>query len=385
MAEIQLIDTEESLRAFVDECSHSPYLAIDTEFLRDKTYFAKSCLIQIGIEGKIGIIDPLAIDDLHMLEGPLTDPGILKILHACTQDMEIILRETGVLPAPIFDTQIAATLLGKNQQASYALLVSQYCDVELSKKDSFTDWSRRPLSSSQVEYAANDVLYLPQIHKKMLSLLEEKGRIDWLNDTFDELSDPARYVVDPYTRYKKLKRVNQLKPRQLAAAREFAAWRELKAQSLNIPRKWVVSDEQIVEACKREASTLDELYMVRGLRDSLKTKDAREVLDFIKKGLNSPKEELPHSQGKVKSEANVDILVDVLTGIARKCAKENDIAPQTLAPHAELTKLARGHYEDCEILKGWRKRILGDRLLAFISGDLSLRVADGNLEIVKSH
>ena len=380
-----LIDNDRSLEEFAKACAKSSYMAIDTEFLREKTYFPKTCLIQIGIEGTIGIIDPFPLSDLKPLAAPLSDPGILKIFHACTQDMEIILRETGVLPAPVFDTQIAATLLGKNQQASYALLVSQYCNVELANKDSFTDWSRRPLSRSQIQYAADDVLYLPEIHQKMVEALTEKHRLDWLTDSFEELSDPDRYIVDPYTRYQKLKRVNQLKPRQLAAAREFAAWRELKARSRNIPRKWVVSDEQIVEACRREACSLDELYMVRGMRESLRTNDAREAIACIKKGLDLPKDELPTHQTKGRSEANVDALVDVLTGIARKCAKENDIAPQTLASHAELTKLARGHFEDCEILKGWRRRILGDRLLDFLSGKLVLRITDGNLEITESH
>ena len=384
MMEKLLIDTDAALSEFVSECLKSSYMAIDTEFLREKTYYPKTCLIQIGIEGKIAIIDPFPITNLNALAAPLTDPNILKIFHACTQDMEIILRETGVLPAPVFDTQIAATLLGKNQQASYALLVSQYCDVELAKKDSFTDWSRRPLSASQVQYAADDVLYLPEIHAKMVEALTEKKRLDWLTDAFEDLSDPNKYIVDPYQRFKKLKRVNQLKPRQLAAAREFAAWRELKAQSRNIPRKWVVSDEQIVEACRREACTLDELFMVRGMRESLHTNDAREVINCIKKGLDCPKDMLPVLHGKNKSEANVDAIVDVMSGIARQCAKENDIAPQTLAPHAELTKLARGHYEECEILAGWRRRILGDLLLDFLAGAVTLRITDGNLEIVRS-
>ncbi len=379
-----LIETDDALELFIESCMKSSYMAIDTEFLREKTYYPKTCLVQIGIEDTIAIIDPFPLKNLKALARPLTDPGILKIFHACTQDMEIILRETGVLPAPVFDTQIAATLLGKNQQASYALLVSQYCDIELAKKDSFTDWSRRPLSASQVQYAAEDVLYLPQIHEKMIRALTEKNRLDWLTESFEELSHPDRYIIDPYERYKKLKRVNQLKPRQMAAAREFAAWRELKAQSRNIPRKWIVSDEQIVEACRREACTLDELFMVRGLRDALRTSDAREVIACIKKGLNCPKDDLPALKNKSRSEANVDAVVDVMSGIARKCSKENDIAVQTLAPHAELTKLARGHYDECELLKGWRKHLLGNQLLDLLTGRVSLRITDGNLEIERS-
>ena len=228
------------------------------------------------------------------------------------------------------------------------------------------------------------MLYLPVIHEKMVEALKSKDRLAWLTESFEELSEPDRYITDPYTRFLKLKRVNQLKNRQLAAAREVAAWRELEAQSRNIPRKWILSDEQIVEACRREATTLDELYMVRGMRESLSTNKARKVLECIKKGLNCPEDELPHIQKKAKSEQNVDAIVDVLSGIARKVARENDIAPQTLAPHSELVALARGHWDECELMKGWRRHMLGEGLVAFMEGKCTLRIAEGNLEITRS-
>ena len=202
--------------------------------------------------------------------------------------------------------------------------------------------------------------------------------------SFEELSEPDRYITDPYTRFLKLKRVNQLKIHLLAAAREVAAWRELEAQNRNIPRKWILSDEQIVESCRREATTLDELYMVRGMRESLSTNQARKVLECIKKGLNCPEDELPHMQKKSKSEANVDAIVDVLSGIARKIARENDIAPQTLAPHSELVALARGHWDECELMKGWRRHMLGEERVAFMEGKRTLQIAEGNLEITRS-
>lgn len=240
----------------------------------------------MGIENEIAIVDPFKIRNLAALADVLVDPSIVKIFHACSQDVEILYHETGVVPSPIFDTQIAAAVLGKTQQASYSSLVSQYCDVNLPKKDSFTDWSQRPLSDSQIHYAADDVKYLPQIYYEMLAQLKKKNRLSWLEETFADLSKKEKYEIDPRVRYKKLKRVNQLNARQQAAAREFAAWRELQAQRLNIPRKWVVSDEQIVEACRREARTLDELYMVRGMKESLKTSEARRVLAVLIAGLD---------------------------------------------------------------------------------------------------
>lgn len=380
-----LIDTDQQFVAFLERCKKSPYIAIDTEFLREKTYYPKLCLLQMGIENEIAIVDPFKIRNLAALADVLVDPSIVKIFHACSQDVEILYHETGVVPSPIFDTQIAAAVLGKTQQASYSSLVSQYCDVNLPKKDSFTDWSQRPLSDSQIHYAADDVKYLPQIYYEMLAQLKRKNRLSWLEETFADLSKKEKYEIDPRVRYKKLKRVNQLNARQQAAAREFAAWRELQAQRLNIPRKWVVSDEQIVEACRREARTLDELYMVRGMKESLKTSDARKVLAALIAGLDCPQSELPDVRPKSKNESNVDVILDVMNALVRMRAREHEIAPQTLAPQAELLKLARGHYDDSELMQGWRYTLVGKDLRTLLEGGFALQIHDGNLEIIDLH
>lgn len=378
-----LIDDDSQLKAFVKCCCTSPYMAIDTEFLREKTYYARLCLIQVAIEGEVAIIDPFAIKDITLLNDALTSPDVVKIFHASSQDIEILYHETGVVPRPVFDTQIAAALLGKSQQASYSSLVSSYCSVNLPKKDSFTDWSQRPLKDSQIRYAADDVVYLPQIYYDMVEVLNEKNRLHWLDEAFEEISSPEKYEIKPEERYRKLRRVNQLNAQQMAAAREFAAWRELKAQKINVPRKWIVSDEQIVEACRREARTIDELFMVRGMRESLRAEDARRAVACIKKGLSCPKEQLPQVHEKPKNEHNVDIVVDLMNAVVHLRARENHIAPQTLAPQAELMKLARGHDDECELLKGWRYKVIGKELKELLKGKFSLRIADGNLEIIR--
>ncbi len=378
-----LIDDDSQLKAFVKRCCTSPYMAIDTEFLREKTYYARLCLIQVAIEGEVAIIDPFAIKDITLLNDALTSSDVVKIFHASSQDIEILYHETGVVPRPVFDTQVAAALLGKSQQASYSSLVSSYCSVNLPKKDSFTDWSQRPLKDSQIRYAADDVVYLPQIYYDMVEVLNEKNRLHWLDEAFEEISSPEKYEIKPEERYRKLRRVNQLNVRQMAAAREFAAWRELKAQKINVPRKWIVSDEQIVEACRREARTIDELFMVRGMRESLRAEDARQAVACIKKGLSCPKEQLPQVHEKPKNEHNVDIVVDLMNAVVHLRARENHIAPQTLAPQAELMKLARGHDDECELLKGWRYKVIGKELKELLKGKFSLRIADGNLEIIR--
>ena len=378
------IASQETLEEFVLRAQTSTLLAIDTEFLREKTYYAKLCLLQIGTDTETVIIDPFAVKDLSVLNSLFLDQKIVKLFHAASQDLEIIYRDFGVLPIPIFDTQIAATLLGYSQQVGYASLVHSVCGVQLRKTESFTDWSRRPLSNAQLDYAADDVVYLPKLYHKMKTELIEKGRLVWLDEDFENLSHPARYEVDVYERYKKLKRVSQLSRKQLAAARELAAWREKEAQRRDIPRKWVITDEQIVEMCKREAANLDDLFMVRGLRDRLVVKDARIVVELIAKGLALPKEKWPEPNRSKKNEVNVDVELDVMMALARLRSREYDIALQTLAPHDELERLARGYRRDVSVLQGWRKTLLGDELVCLLEGGIKLHFEKGRLMVKKS-
>ena len=374
------IATQENLAAFVERARSSSVLAIDTEFLREKTYYAKLCLLQMATDDEVVIVDPFEMDDLSVLAPLLTDERIVKLFHAAGQDLEIILREVGVLPRPVFDTQIAAALLGHTQQIGYAALVHAECGVSLKKIDSFTDWSRRPLSASQRDYAADDVVYLPRLYAGMRAALEEKGRLHWLDHDFEGLSDPARYEANERERFRRLKRVSQLSRRQLSAAREVAAWRELEAQRRDVPRKWVVTDEQIVEACKREARTIDELFMVRGLSDRLSTKDARAVVSLISSALSAPPDTWPELDRCGKSEPNVDAELDLMSALVRLRAKENGIAFPTLASHDDLARVARGYREGVDLLRGWRRAIVGEELLELLDGRLALSL-DGGLKV----
>lgn len=379
-----LITTQEEFEAFLTRAENAPVLAIDTEFLRERTYRSKLCLLQLGTSEEVAIVDPFAVRDLSVMASVLRNPSITKVFHAGSQDLEILLREVGVLPTPIFDTQVAATLLGYSLQVGYAILVSSMCGVTLKKADSFTDWSRRPLAESQLQYAADDVLYLPEIYFKMVEELTEKGRLAWLDEDFARMSDPQRYFHDPYERYRKLKRVSHLSLRQLSAARELAAWRENEASKRNIPRKWVMTDEQIVEACRREARTIDDLFMIRGTKESLSTRDARAVVAAIRKGLDVDEAALPQTDTYSHKEVNVDSAVDLMVAVARVRSKQFGIALQTLAPHDELVKLARGYLDDCELMHGWRKSMLGDELLRLLSGELILSLNDSELCIAES-
>ncbi|WP_058986224.1 ribonuclease D [Hugonella massiliensis] len=376
------ITDQADLESFATRACGSSLLAIDTEFLREKTYYAKLCLLQMQTDEETVIVDPFAVDDLTVLADVFTNPGVLKLFHAGSQDIEILYRVVGVMPTPIFDTQLAAALLGHTQQIGYGALVNLCCGVQLKKIDSYTDWSRRPLSPSQVNYAADDVVYLPAVYRKVSGQLASLGRTHWLDPDFAELVDPKKYAVNERDRYRRLKRVGQLKPRQLSAARELAEWRELKAERSDIPRKWVMTDEQIVEACKREARSIDELFMVRGLSDKLSTRDARAVVACIVRGLDTPMEDWPEHARPSRNEANVDVVVDLMSAVVRKRARESNIAFQTLCNHSDLAKVARG-YRDVAILQGWRRDIVGNELLDLLAGRLCVFVREDTVEVTK--
>ena len=355
------IANQEALEAFVQRARSSSVLAIDTEFLREKTYYAKLCLLQMATDDEVAIVDPFAIDDLGAIACLLEDEHIVKLFHAGGQDLEIIYHEIGVLPKPIFDTQIAATLLGHTQQIGYGALVNSMCGVSLKKSDSFTDWSRRPLQDSQLEYAADDVVYLPEIYRSMVERLEEKGRLRWLSHDFKELSR-----------------------RQMSAARELAAWREVEAQHRDVPRKWILTDEQIVEACRREPHSIDDLFMVRGVRERVTTRDARVIVALMEKGMSLPESKWPELDRAGKNERNVDAELDLMNALVRLRAHENDIAMQTLASHGDLAMVARGYTEGVDVLKGWRRAMVGEELLDLLAGRICLSLGPHGLCVVRT-
>lgn len=377
------ITTDDELEEFIERNRTAPVLAIDTEFLREKTYHPQLCLLQLGTGEEVALVDPFEVVNLAPLAVLLEDESIVKLVHAGRQDIEILYNEVGCMPHPIFDTQIAASLLGYQKQVGYGPLVHAECGVTLDKLDSFTDWSKRPLTNSQLKYAADDVIYLPPIYRKMKRSLEESNRLGWLEPEFEDLIDPRNYDPMPRERFRRLKKGSQLTRKQLSAAREVAAWREERAERLDIPRKWVLTDEQVVEACKRETRTIDELFMVRGVRDRLKTEDARMVVGLIGKGLDAPRETWPTLAGKMRSERNVDCEIDLMMSLVRLRAKENDVAYQSLATHDSLQALARGHREECDLLQGWKYDVVGRELLDLLEGKIHLTIRKGKMQVIE--
>ena len=370
----------EQLSAFCERASSSRILAVDTEFLREKTYYPKLCLIQVATHDELASIDPLAIDDLSPLKALFEDERITKVFHACTQDLEVILYAMGCVVAPVFDTQLAAAYLGMRQQVGYGALVERYTGVHLPKADSLTDWSRRPLDAEQLAYAEDDVRFLPGIYDAMMTQLVAKNRLGWITPEMEELTDRSHYERVPEEAYLHLKRSSSLTRRQLAVAREVCAWRERLAASRDVPRKWVVSDEILVEVSKRCPKSVDRLHRIRGT-EQISQRESEALVRAVRKGLAIGPTDLPAPKRRERSSAESEGVVDLMYALLRIISDRSGIAPQLIATRDDLLDLASGHC-DGRLCQGWRHELAGVHLERLLAGEIGLTVKEGHVEVL---
>lgn len=370
-----------SLKRLCESISGAEYLAIDTEFMRERTYYARLCLVQVAAPGVAAIIDPLALEDISPLYAILRDQSTVKILHAGQQDLEILWLMMGDTAKPVFDTQIAATLAGFPQQAGYAALVKELLGIELDKSDTYTDWSRRPLSDRQIEYALNDVRHLPELYERLRERLEAGGRISWLDADFARLADPGNYHVDPDRMFLKVKRMSSLNRRQLGVLQKLAAWRELEARRRDVPRKWVMGDESLVEIARGAPKDKAGLRAVRGVADKLPKAAYEGALAAVREGLAVPDDQLPRIDKRRRRMTDVDGVIDLMAALVRMRAKQHDVAVPLLASRDDIEALASGERAGCALMEGWRRRLVGAELLELLEGRLALSVEDGSLTV----
>jgi ribonuclease D len=375
------IETNQDLEKFIAACAKASVLAIDTEFLREKTYYPQLCLLQLATDGQEAIVDPLAPIDLKALVPLLTDERVVKVFHAGDQDRAILYHELGAVVRPVFDTQRASLILGVSQQMGLATLVRHFCGVNLRKGESFSDWSQRPLTKTQIDYALDDVRYLPTVYKKMIAELTASGRLEWLEQDFQAMEDESRYRVDVREVWQKLKGVSSLRGSKLACVREIAAWREMVAQQRDLPRKWIIPDELLVEIAKHEPDSLDALFRIRGLKERLGRKWPNELLAAVSKARKLPPSEWPIVERPASIDMNTTAKIDLMNALLHHRAKELHIASSFLASHGELVKLALGEHEDLQLLAGWRRKLIGDELLRLLAGDVALSLEEGELKV----
>lgn len=375
-----MITTTSELKELVKKLEASTFLAVDTEFLREKTYFARLCLIQIADDaGNDYLVDPLAIEDLSPLRALFCESDITKVFHAGSQDYEIFYQALGAPVGPVFDTQSAATLLGHCDQTGYGALVQAELDVTLSKADGFTDWSRRPLSDAQLAYARDDVIYLAQLYPVMLEKLAESGRSHWLDEEFASKSEPELYQVDFEQVFRRVKRASSLKGRALGNLSKLASWREHRAQKMDLPRKWVCSDETLIELARRAPRTLDEVKQIRGVSAPV-IKNTQEIFRALNEAAAIPQEELPVFVRHRRVPCADDAGVDLMMALVHRRAKDNNIAVSQLASRTLCEELISDR-EQCELMHGWRRTLIGEELCSLLDGKLSLTLEDATLVI----
>jgi len=375
------IDNQESLEETIAIFSKADFLTIDTEFMHERTYYPKLCLLQVASDDLEVIIDPLAPLDLTSLTKILTDQDITKVFHAGDQDRIILYQMISAPVSPVFDLQRAVLLLGLSQQMSLASLVKHYCDVNLKKDESFSDWSQRPLTTEQMNYAINDVHYLPYIYRTIVQELEENGRLHWLDDDFAAMGDESLYAVDSREVWKKLKSATSLKGQQLAIAREVCSWRELTAQRRNTPRKWILPDELIIEICRRAPASVPDLLKIRGMKNHMNSQSADQVLEAVAIAKQLPPVTWPKNEKFRSFDSGLSSKLDLLNSLLHLRSKELHIASSFLTNHSELVRLACGQRTDLPLLSGWRKELIGDELVSLLEGKLALSLEGDDLKV----
>jgi ribonuclease D len=380
-----LITTSDALADLCERLAESEFVCVDTEFMRENTYYPLLCLIQIGNEEEAAAIDPLApgIDMTPLLDLMCENEDVLKVFHAGGQDVEIIYNLTGKTPHPIFDTQIAMMAISQSEQIGYANLVESWLGKTIDKGARFTDWSRRPLTERQIEYAIGDVTYLAKIFPRILKKLIKTGRGVWLDAEMEKLADPANYANDIETAWHRIRAPGR-NPSVLGRMKALAAWRETEAQDKDIPRGRIIRDETLADLASHPPKTQADLAKVRGLSQAWKDNDiGRRLMKVIKNAENLPDDEMPDKPKRGAPLGKEGALVaDLLKLLLKIRAREIDVAARLLARSEELEELAAGSRR-MPMLEGWRYETFGKDALALVEGKMAFAVERGRLKMTR--
>jgi ribonuclease D len=356
-----------------------PFVTVDTEFLRQTTYRPKLCLIQLAGEGVEVAVDPLAGVDLASFYALMANQNVMKVFHAARQDIEIVFQESGVIPSPIFDTQIAAMALGHGEAISYGALVKKLLKRNHDKTYQSIDWCQRPLGPRQIEYALGDVTHLRDVYVKLKGRLEETGRESWLEEEVAVLIDPKTYAFDPADAWKRMKLSGKSRLGKLIII-ELSAWRERAAQNENVPRGRVLKDEAIYEIAKFAPNSLDALLRLRTVRDSVKARGEAILRCVAAAHAHDPASvSIPDAHPDLPASASAT--VELLRVLLKAVSAELNIAPKLLASAEDLENLARHDHADIPALRGWRKQFFGDKALALKEGTLALGIKNKEVRL----
>ena len=377
---VSLITTTEELEAACLRMARHPFVAVDTEFLRETTFWPVLCVVQLASDDEALAIDALAEGlDLQPLLRLMADEGVVKVFHAARQDLEIFWKLAGVLPTPLFDTQVAAMVCGYGDQVSYSELVQSVCRVAIDKSSRFTDWARRPLAEAQIDYAIGDVTHLRDVYKALSKRLKATGRQSWLDDEMKTLTSPAIYEQHPeraWERYKSRAR----KPRDLAVLMELAAWRESEAQARDVPRSRVLKDDVLIELSLAAPRSVEALANLRAFpRGMERSRAGGEILEAIGRGLARDPKTLPKIERERRNGASIGATVELLKVLLRQVSEDSGVAGKLIATVDELEAIASNDKADVPALTGWRRKLFGERALDLKHGRLALTVENGKV------
>jgi len=379
----QVITTTTDLLSYINTIKHCQWLALDTEFIRERTYYPKLCLVQVAAydiagELQLACIDPLEIDDISALLALLNDTNIIKVLHAAHQDLEIFNYLSGQVPQPIFDTQPAASVLGYGDHIGYARLMLQVLNVDLDKSQSRTNWAKRPLKQAQLDYAIDDVRYLAQAYPIMRDKLVSLGRLNWLDNDFTHFITPKLYSINASTRWKKVRGLQVLKRQQLATLRELAAWREHLAEHKNLPRKWIIKDEILIDLARQQPKDLQSIADMRGINSRTKKYHQR-WLDCITTGLSLSTSEWPEIHCRQKTTAYQDKIIDVLMTALNIRAHELGITPSVITTRKKVAAMLQEKRQT--LSDDWRGALVNELFNDLLNGNKVLSIKNGKAVI----
>lgn len=379
------ITTTDDLAALSDRLANEPFICIDTEFMRENTYWPQLCLLQVaGPDGEGFAVDPLA-EGLNL--APLLDllhkPDVIKVLHAARQDLEIFFNLSGKVPEPLFDTQVAAMVCGFGEAASYDRLARKLARAEIDKSSRFTDWSKRPLTDRQLKYALADVEYLPTIYRMLDKQLRESGRAAWVAEELALLTNPDIYRLDPDRSWERIK-TRTVRPRFLAVLREVSAARERYAQKSDVPRNRVLRDEALLEIAAHETATLEDLTRTRGVSKGLAAGPlGKALLEAVERGIAVPAADQPRLAKSPPAPRGVGPMVDLLKVLLKMRCEENDVAIKLVATTADLEQIAASDTADVPAMHGWRRTLFGDDAIALKHGTLALTGEGGRISLIE--
>lgn len=380
----RLITSAEELAALCERLRTEPYVTVDTEFMRERTYWPELCVVQLAGEAEVAVVDAQAEGmDLAPLGELLADPAVVKVFHAARQDVEIFLLKFGAVPTPLFDTQVAAMVAGFGDQASYDSLVRALAGAAIDKAHRFSDWSARPLSAAQIAYAAADVTHLRRVYRELREKLLNEGRLDWVAQEMDALAEPETYITRPENAWERLKPKTSNR-RFLGVLRAAAGWREAEAQRVNIPRGRLVKDETLLEVAASAPTTPEQLARARGVTEGFaRGKSGTGLLAAIAEARALPDDALPEPLEARKGAGASPALVALLKVLLAAAAEAHNVAPKLLADTEDLERLASEAEPDVRCLAGWRREVFGEDALALKQGQLALGVAGRRVRLMR--